>query len=58
MAEYIPNRARLDWLIDRLEKKIHIYCLRRRVKILNCPKTLSGELLLKGLRLDLTGILY
>ncbi|MGH9847033.1 MAG: Uma2 family endonuclease [Blastocatellia bacterium] len=56
MEEYIASGARLGWLIDPLEKKVHIYRLRARVKVLNRPKTISGEPLLKGLTLDLTGI--
>ena len=57
MEEYIANGAELGWLIDPLEKKVHIYRPKARVKILNHPKTVSGEPLLKGLKLDLTGIL-
>jgi len=58
MEEYIANGAELGWLIDPLEKKFHVYRPNARVKILNRPKTLSGAPLLKGLKLDLTGILY
>ena len=57
MTEYIANGAQLGWLIDPLEKKAYVYRPRVRVKVLNRPKTLSGEPLLKGLKLDLTGIL-
>ncbi len=57
MEEYIANGAELGWLIDPLEKKVHVYRPNTRVKVLNRPKTLSGEPLLKGLKLNLTGIL-
>jgi len=57
IEEYIANGAQLGWLIDPLEKKVHVYRPRARVKILNRPKTISGEPLLKGLTLNLTGIL-
>ncbi len=57
MEEYIANGAELGWLIDPLEKKVHIYRPNARVKILNRPKTLSGEPQLKGLKLNLAGIL-
>lgn len=57
MEEYIANGAQLGWLIDPLEKKVHVYRPDARVKILNRPKTLSGDPLLKGLKLNLAGIL-
>jgi Uma2 family endonuclease len=57
MEEYLANGAQLGWLIDPLEKKVYVYRPKVRVKVLNHPKTISGELLLKGLTLDLAGIL-
>lgn len=57
MEEYIENGAQLGWLIDPLEKKVHIYRRDEKVKTLNRPKTISGEPLLQGLKLKLTGIL-
>lgn len=57
MEEYLENGAQLGWLIDPLEKKVHIYRPDEKVKILNRPKTLSGEPLLQGLKLKLAGIL-
>lgn len=57
MEEYLENGAQLGWLLDPLEKKVHIYRPNEKVKILNRPKTISGEPLLQGLKLKLTGIL-
>jgi Uma2 family endonuclease len=57
MEEYMDNGAQLGWLIDPLEKKVYIYLPHKRPKILHQPETLSGEPLLKGLTLDLAGIL-
>ena len=57
MEEYLANGAQLGWLIDPLEKKVYVYQPAARVKVLTRPKTLSGEPLLKGLRLSLAGIL-
>ncbi len=57
MEEYLENGAQLGWLIDPLEKKVHIYRPDEKVKILNRPKTISGEPLLPGLKLKLIGIL-
>jgi len=52
MEEYIANGAQLGWLIDPLERKVHIYRAGTAVEILNDPSTVSGEPLLKGFVLD------
>ncbi|MEP7336311.1 MAG: Uma2 family endonuclease [Acidobacteriota bacterium] len=57
MEEYIANGAQLGWLIDPLKKKVHIYRPNAEVEILDKPKSLSGEPLLKRLKLNLSGIL-
>ncbi|MFN0109623.1 MAG: Uma2 family endonuclease [Blastocatellia bacterium] len=57
MEEYIENGAQLGWLIDPKEKKVHVYRSNAEVEILDKPKSLSGGKVLKGLKLDLTGIL-
>jgi Uma2 family endonuclease len=56
MREYIENGARLGWLIDPGEKKVHIYRKDKSVEILNNAATISGEDVLKGFDLDLTEI--
>lgn len=56
MAEYIENGARLGWLIDPKDKRIHIYRANGEVEILDNPGTVSGEDVLKGFELDLTEI--
>ena len=57
MEEYLENGAQLGWLIDPLEKKAHVYRPGARAKVLNHPKTITGELLFDGLTLKLAGIL-
>jgi Uma2 family endonuclease len=57
MKEYLRNGAQLGWLIDPLEKKVHIYRSKATVEILDRPRNVSGEPLLKGFVLDLGGIL-
>lgn len=57
MEEYLENGAQLGWLIDPLEKRVYVYQPAARVKVLNNPKTISGEPLLRGLKLDLKDIL-
>jgi len=48
MQEYLANGAQLGWLIDPLERKVHIYRAGIAVEIINNPETVSGEPLLKG----------
>ena len=57
MAEYMENGASLGWLIDPTKGKVYIYRQEKDVEILEKPKTLSGENLLKGFKLDLSEIL-
>lgn len=56
MREYIENGARLGWLIDPTEKRVHIYRADKTVEILENPQTVSGEDILKDFELDLTEI--
>jgi Uma2 family endonuclease len=56
MKEYIDNGARLGWLINRQQQEVEIYHPNRKVEILQCPQTLSGEDVLPGFVLDLTAI--
>lgn len=56
MREYIDNGARLGWLIDTAEKKVHIYHADKTVEILHNPTKVSGENVLSGFELDLTEI--
>ena len=56
MREYIENGARFGWLIDPYEKRVHIYRADKTVEVLNNPKTVSGEDVLRGFELDLTEI--
>ena len=57
MREYIENGARLGWLVDTTEKKVHIYHSDRTVEVLVNPKNVSGGDILQGFELDLTEIL-
>jgi Uma2 family endonuclease len=56
MREYIENKARLGWLIDRKNRKVEIYRQGRDVEILDDPASLSGEDILPGFVLDLTDV--
>lgn len=56
MAEYIENGVRLGWLIDPMDKKVHIYRANGEVEVLDDPETVSGEDVLKGFELKVRDI--
>ena len=56
MREYMENKARLGWLIDRKNKQVEIYRQAQEVKVRDFPATLSGEDVLPGFVLDLTEV--
>jgi Uma2 family endonuclease len=56
MKEYIENGARLGWLIDPKERRVHVYRADKSTEILVNPQTISGEDVLTGFELDLTEI--
>jgi len=53
MQEYVASGALLGWLIDPIEKKVHVYRPNAEVVCLNNPKTASGDPVLPGFVLDL-----
>ncbi|MCA1604895.1 MAG: Uma2 family endonuclease [Acidobacteria bacterium] len=57
LEEYLANGARLGWLIDPLEKRVHIYRPDHPVEVLDNPPQISADPLLKGFILKLDGIL-
>lgn len=56
MEEYIANGAQLGWLVDPLERRVHIYRHGVAPEVLDNPETVSGEPLLKGFALDVRTI--
>ena len=56
MAEYMENGARLGWLIDPQNKRVHVYLAGQPMEILEEPDTVSGEPVLPGFALDLRSI--
>ena len=56
MDEYISNGAELGWLIDPLERRIHVYRPQVTTEVLENPKEVSGEPLLKGFVLDVRAL--
>ncbi len=56
MEEYIKNGTKLGWLIDRVLHKVYIYRFNSAVEELDNPTSLSGENILPGFVLDLSGV--
>ncbi|HVS21519.1 MAG TPA: Uma2 family endonuclease [Pyrinomonadaceae bacterium] len=56
MEEYLVNGAQLGWLVDPLERKVHIYRADSGPEILDDPQTVSGEPLLKEFVLDVQSL--
>lgn len=53
MEEYRDNGARLGWLIDPQERRVHVYRPGRPAEVLEDPAEVSGDPELPGLVLDL-----
>jgi Uma2 family endonuclease len=53
MEEYMDNGVQLGWLIDPLQKRVHIYRAGQPVQVLDNPATVSGEPVLPGFVLQL-----
>jgi Uma2 family endonuclease len=56
MQEYIDNGAQLGWLIDPVERKVHVYRPGVAVKILDNPQSVSGDAVLSGFTLDVQSL--
>jgi Uma2 family endonuclease len=56
MKEYCDCHVRLGWLIDPLQKQVHVYKPDESSVILNDPKCVSAENILPGFVLDLSRI--
>jgi Uma2 family endonuclease len=56
MQEYIDNGASLGLLIDRKNRKVHIYRRDREPEILDNPDTVSGDPVLPGFVLRMANI--
>ena len=56
MQEYLDNGVWLGWLIEPKTQTVEIYRQGQAVKVLQSPKTLSGEDVLPGFVLDLETI--
>ena len=57
MREYLENGLQLGWLLDPETETVEIYRSNQAVELLEKPVNLSGESILPGFVLALTGIL-
>lgn len=53
MAEYRDGGARLGWLLDAAERRVHVYRPGLEIEILDAPETVAGDPTLPGFVLDL-----
>ena len=56
MSEYAENGATLGWLIDPLERRVHVYRANGITEILDAPETVSGAPLLAEFTLEMAKI--
>ena len=56
MEEYLENGARLGWLIDPINRRVHVYRPGEPVATLENPETVSGDPVLPGFELNLVEI--
>ena len=56
MAEYMENGARLGWLIDPQNRRVHVYRPGQPVEILEEPTGVPADPVLPGFVLDLSAI--
>lgn len=57
LRSFIEHGARLGWLLDPDRREVEVHRPGQPVELLSDPKSLSGEDVLPGFTLDLTGIL-
>lgn len=57
MQEYMENGTRLGWMIDRFERKVHVFREDGSVTVENFDAVLSGENVLPGLLVDLGALI-
>ncbi len=53
MQAYSDNGVQLGWLIDPIEKRVHIYCPGQLVELRDKTAPLSGDPVLPAFVLDL-----
>jgi Uma2 family endonuclease len=57
MTDYMENGARLGWLLDPIEKTVHVYRPGQPPELLENPESISGDPVLPGFRFHFSEIL-
>lgn len=56
MEEYLANGTRLAWLIDPVERRVHVYAPGAAVRVLDDPTDVSGGPVLRGFRVAMHAV--
>ena len=56
LEEYIANGARLGWLIDPIDHRVYVYRPGHAAECLEHPESVTGDPVLPGFELRLTGL--
>jgi Uma2 family endonuclease len=56
LQEYVDNGAQLGWLLDPIERRVHVYRTGAAIEILDNPQSVSGEQILSGFTLDVQSL--
>ena len=56
MEEYRENGAQLGWLLDPVDKRVHVYRPGAAVEVLDNPASVAGEPVLRGFVMDVLQI--
>ena len=56
MEEYIQNGAGLGWLVDPIQKRVHVYRPGAYAEVLDSPSTVSGDPVMPGFEINLQEI--
>ena len=56
MDMYVANGVLLGWLVDPIQRRIHVYRPHRQPEVLDDPQALTGEDVMNGLSVDLSDL--
>lgn len=56
LRKYVDNGVKLGWLIDPIQRRIHIYRPNQEPEVLDDPRSLTGKDVMEGLVVDLSDL--
>lgn len=56
MDIYVANGVQLGWLVDPIQRRIHVYRPHRQPEVLDDPQALTGEDVMSGLVVDMSDV--